>query len=335
MPFPYEAIQQVAVELAPYDVEYGGFTACNINAVTKSGENEFFGSLFMDYTDDSFIGDKLEGDSIPTGKFDEKRYGFSVGGPIIKDKLFFFAAYQKDKTADTYDFCAGDEVCGSPVLGVTSAQIDRIRQIAISNYAYDPGDVLLTSPVEDEKYLVKLDWNINDQHRANFTYNYNEGFNTVRSDDDGDEYEFSNHFYNRGATLDAYSAMLFSDWTENLSTEMRVSYSTLDNTQKTRNDAGMAEFIIETYADVDGDGTFSQALVYVGGDDSRQSNKLDYTTKSIKLAANYAMDSHTYYRGLRARLPGCVQPVPAALNWPIQHRRGVQQQQSGLLHRQV
>ncbi len=113
MPFPYDAIQQVSVELAPFDVQYGGFTACNVNAVTKSGENEFFGSVFIDYTDDSLIGDSLEGDSIPTGSFDEKRYGFSVGGPIIKDKLFFFAAYQKDETADTYDFCAGDETCGT------------------------------------------------------------------------------------------------------------------------------------------------------------------------------------------------------------------------------
>ncbi|NNF52441.1 MAG: TonB-dependent receptor, partial [Gammaproteobacteria bacterium] len=297
MPFPYEAIQQVAVELAPFDVEYGGFTACNINAVTKSGENEFFGSLFVDYTDDSMVGDQLEGDPIPSADFDEKRYGFSVGGPIIKDKLFFFAAYQKDETADTYDYCAGDEVCGNPVTGVTRSQLDRIRNIAINDYDYDPGDILLGTPVEDEKYLIKLDWNINDQHRANFTYNFNEGFNTVRSDGDNDEYEFPNHFYNRGATLDAYSAMLFSDWNENFSTEVRASYSTLDNSQKTRNDVGFPEFRIETYADVDGDGSFSRANVYVGGDDSRQSNKLDYETNSVKVAGTYTWGNHTFTGG--------------------------------------
>ncbi|MGB5487761.1 MAG: carboxypeptidase regulatory-like domain-containing protein, partial [Lysobacterales bacterium] len=61
-PFPYDAIQQVSVELAPFDVQYGGFTGCNINAVTKSGGNEFFGSFFYDYTNDSMKGDKLEGD---------------------------------------------------------------------------------------------------------------------------------------------------------------------------------------------------------------------------------------------------------------------------------
>lgn len=299
MPFPYEAIQQVAVELAPFDVEYGGFTACNINAVTKSGENEFFGSLFMDYTDDSMIGDELEGDPIPSGDFDEKRYGFSIGGPIIKDKLFFFAAYQKDETADTYDFCAGDEVCGRPVAGVTRAQLDRIRSIAMNpdKYDYDPGDILLSTPVEDEKYLIKLDWNISDKHRANFTYNFNDGFNTVRSDGDPDEYEFPNHFYNRGAQLDAYSAMLFSDWTENFSTELRASYSTLDNSQITRNAVGFPEMQIETYADVDGDGTFSRAIVYVGGDDSRQSNKLDYETNSFKLAGTYTKGNHTLSGG--------------------------------------
>src|SRR5690554_2956968 len=63
-PFPYDAIQQVSVELAPFDVQYGGFTGCNINAVTKSGGNDFFGTLWYDYTNDSMIGDKLEGDHI-------------------------------------------------------------------------------------------------------------------------------------------------------------------------------------------------------------------------------------------------------------------------------
>ncbi len=82
---------------------------------------------------------------------------------------------------------------------MTSAQVARIAQIANSMYEYDPGSPLLSAPVEDEKYLIKLDWNINDSHRANLTYNYNDGFNTVRSDGDDDEYEFSNHFYNRGA----------------------------------------------------------------------------------------------------------------------------------------
>ena len=95
MPFPYDAINQISVELAPFDVVYGGFTACNINAVTKSGSNEFSGSFFYDYTDDDLRSDKLEGDKITTGKFDEIRWGITIAGPIIQYKLFFFVTDEK------------------------------------------------------------------------------------------------------------------------------------------------------------------------------------------------------------------------------------------------
>jgi molybdopterin/thiamine biosynthesis adenylyltransferase len=95
MPFPFDAIQNISVELAPFDVEYGSFTACNINAVTKSGTNEFHGSAFYDYGDDSLVGDQSEGDEYNAPAFEEKRYGFTLGGPILKDRLFFFGAYEK------------------------------------------------------------------------------------------------------------------------------------------------------------------------------------------------------------------------------------------------
>ena len=88
MPFSYDAIKQVAVELAPFDAEYGGFSACNINAVTKSGENQFFGGVFYDYSSDSLRSDSLEGESIQSGDYTDKRYGFNIGGPIIPDKVF-------------------------------------------------------------------------------------------------------------------------------------------------------------------------------------------------------------------------------------------------------
>ena len=87
---------------------YGGFTACNINAVTKSGTNEFHGGVFYDYTDDSLTGDNLEGDSIDLGTFEEKRYGFTFGGPILEDRLFFFAAYEKLEGANIFDRGAAD-----------------------------------------------------------------------------------------------------------------------------------------------------------------------------------------------------------------------------------
>ena len=304
MPFPFDAIQNVSLELSPYDVQYGGFTACNINAVTRSGTNDFKGRAWFSYGDNDLTGDKLEGDTIPLGKFDETRWGFSVGGPVIQDKLFFFAAYEKTDGANIHDRCPADESCGRPVEGVTRAQVDRIRQIAMDDYGYDVGPELASSPNEDEKLLLRFDWNVNDDHNAVLTYNYNDGFNINESDDDSDEFEFSNHYYERGAELTAYSGQLFSDWTDNFSTELRIGYSELDNRQNTITNLGplpgaeaFGEVQIETYADVDGDGNFTQALVYLGGDDSRQANILNYDTFNLKLGGAWTLGDHTISAG--------------------------------------
>ncbi|MEM7366936.1 MAG: carboxypeptidase regulatory-like domain-containing protein, partial [Pseudomonadota bacterium] len=103
MPFSYDALKQVSVELSPFDAKYGGFTACNINAVTKSGTNTISGSAFMDFTNDGLRADSLEGDNIQTSDYDETRFGFNVGGPIIEDQLFFFVAYESLDGANLFD----------------------------------------------------------------------------------------------------------------------------------------------------------------------------------------------------------------------------------------
>ena len=100
LPFPFDAIDQVAVELAPFDVLYGGFTGCTINAVTRSGTNEVHGSVFFDYTNDSLQGDEVDSNEFVVPAFNERRYGGTVGFPIIKDKLFFFGAFEKNEPVD-------------------------------------------------------------------------------------------------------------------------------------------------------------------------------------------------------------------------------------------
>src|SRR5690606_3841433 len=95
MPFPYDAIEQVAVELAPFDVNYGMFIACIINALTDVCTYVLDGSVFYDRTDVSGTGDTLVGDSFTLGTVEELRYGLTFGGPFLQDKVFFFAAYEK------------------------------------------------------------------------------------------------------------------------------------------------------------------------------------------------------------------------------------------------
>ncbi len=276
IPFSFDAIEQVAVELAPFDVQYGGFSACNINAVTKSGTNEFHGYAFADYTDDGLRGDSLEGDDIETGSFDETRYGIGIGGPIVKDKLFFFAAYEKLEGANLFD--RGPIGSGAVnEVDITQDEINEILRISRDIYNYDPGEIPSSFPNEDEKLLIKLDWNITNDHRASFTYNYNDGFNITESDGDNDELEFSNHLYERGAELNSYVGSLFSDWTNNFSTEVRIGYSELKNRQLSIGGTDFGEITIET-DDVD---------VYIGGDDSRQANRLMYDTFNIALKGFY------------------------------------------------
>ena len=233
MPFSYDAISQVSVELAPFDVEYGGFTACNINAVTKSGGSRFSGSLFFDYTSDELRGDSLEGDAIKSGDYDEKRYGLNIGGPVIADRLFFFAAYEKLEGANLFD--RGPAGSGAVnEINVSRGELDEILAIAQNLYQYDPGTIPTSMDNADEKVLLKLDWNITDTQRLSFTWNYNDGHNFVQSDADNDEFEFSNHLYERGAELNSYVASLYSDWTDRFSTELRVGYLKLDNRQVSR-----------------------------------------------------------------------------------------------------
>ena len=299
MPFPFDAIQNVSVELAPFDVEYGSFTACNINAVTKSGTNEFHGSAFYDYGDDSLVGDTSEGDDYSVAPFEEKRYGFTLGGPILKDRLFFFGAYEKFEGpgASIDRVPEGSGLAGSVVDGFTQAEFDEILDIAQNVYGYNPGGIPTSEGTEDEKYLIRLDWNITNNHRASVTYNYNEGFSLTQSDGDDNEFEFSNHLYNRGAELKAYSGQLFSDWTDNFSTELRYSYNDVVFTQASVGGTDFGEVQITDANVLDVDGTNQRNTIYLGADDSRHANQLNYTVANYKALGRYTVGDHNFTFG--------------------------------------
>ena len=103
-PIPFDTIASTSVEFAPLDVQYSQFTGCAINVVTKPGSNEFSGSVFYLYNDDSLTGDTLEGNTVITDPFEDKNYGFNLSGPIIKDHLFFTVAYEEPSGDEEADF---------------------------------------------------------------------------------------------------------------------------------------------------------------------------------------------------------------------------------------
>jgi outer membrane receptor protein involved in Fe transport len=287
MPFPFDAVSSVAVEMAPMSVIYGGFSACNINAVTKSGGNELFGSVFMDYTDDGMRGDTLEGDDVQIAEYDETRYGVELGGAIIKDKLFFYGAYEKYEGVDFNDRGATGSGAVNEVL-VSQAELDEIARISRDIYQFDPGT---SSPgtidFEDEKYIVKLDWYATDTQRLAVSYMHNDSVNATPSDGANVEFEFSDHFYNRGAELNSTIASLYSDWTDNFSTEVRIARTDVDFVQSPRAGNDFGEIRVEL-EDVD---------VYLGGDDSRHANELEYTIDQFVARGRYQLGSHTITGG--------------------------------------
>ncbi|WP_409425815.1 carboxypeptidase regulatory-like domain-containing protein [Pseudoalteromonas sp. RW-H-Ap-1] len=282
-PFSFDSIEQVSAELAPFDVQYGGFTSCNINAVTKSGGNEVHGGVFFDYTSDSMKGDEIEGDEVDNGNYTEKRYGFNVGLPLIEDTLFLYTSYEKLEGVRQFNYD------GLNTGSVTAEDITRITNAAQSVYGYDVGGMPSSSPIEDEKILVKLDWNINENHRANIIYNYNDGNTISQSDTGSSRVSLSNHFYDQSAEFTSIIASVYSDWSDDFSTEVRIGKSELDATVQSLDAASsFGEMQIST----ENGGT-----IYIGPDDSRQSNDLDYDTTTFKVAGTYYLDQHTITAG--------------------------------------
>ncbi|MBU1287155.1 MAG: TonB-dependent receptor [Alphaproteobacteria bacterium] len=288
IPFSYDAIEQVSVELAPFDVNYGSFTACNINAVTKSGTNEFHGGVFFDYTDDSLTGSETDGIKRDLGTFEEKRYGINISGPIIKDRLFFSAAYEKFEGANIFGATPGD-------VGLSDGLYQSVIDTAVNQYGYIAGGLPTSIPVEDEKFFAKLDWNITNDQRAEFTYTYNDGSNFSPSDSGSTQIPDGNHYYERGAKLENYTGGLFSDWTETFNTELRVSYLKLD--QSSIPVAGLDNFG-EVQIRVPQDLGSGTTTIYLGADDSRHANQLNYELWNYKAAANYQMGNHLFTAGV-------------------------------------
>jgi len=296
-PISLDAIEQLVVNVAPFEVTYGNFQGGNINIVTKSGTNEFHGTAFYYRSDDSITGTKSEGQELNLGDFSEDTYGFTLAGPIIKDKLFFFASYEKFDSTKPYQFTLDNQngvAEPNEKVGVTQADYDEIAEIAQRVWDYDIGAYDIASPEEDEKLLVKFDWFINDEHRASFTYQNNSG-NTVR-DYWAETFPNANwatspsNRYNHKEAMKTYSLQIFSDWTDDLSTEFKYTRKEVDTSQVSLLDSNFAQFNVQTA---------NGGSLYLGPDMFRQANELANDRDSIKFKADYYLnDDHLITFGI-------------------------------------
>ena len=175
-PVPYDAVAELQVSLAPFDIREGGFTGANINTVTKSGTNQFRGSLYTYARNDAFQGNKISGSKVVANpNLSYNQSGASISGPLMKDKLFFYVNGEIERTKyPGSDFVASTG--GTSGLGVSRVQasvMDAIRQRMISAYNYDPGpyqDYFFHT--DNNKLIAKLDWNIKTDQTLSFRYNY-------------------------------------------------------------------------------------------------------------------------------------------------------------------
>jgi hypothetical protein len=174
-PVPYDAVEQVQVSIAPFDVREGGFTGANVNTVTKSGTNDLRASLYGFYRNDNLEGNSVRKQKIvanPTLKYLQS--GFSLSGPIQRNKLFFFVNAELERTDDPgTNFLASTGSPGFGISRVTASDMDAIRQRLITEYDYDPGPYQgYIHETDNNKVIAKLDWNINESNNLTFRYNY-------------------------------------------------------------------------------------------------------------------------------------------------------------------
>ena len=174
-PISLDAIEEIQVNLAPYDVRQAGFVGAGINAVTRSGTNDFSGSLFYTFRSNNLLGDDARGSEVVSSEFDSKQYGFRVGGPIIKNKLFFFVNGEFERLTEpaTPFVAARPGLSGPNVTRVEASDLDALSDFLATNFDYPTGPYEgYDFETRSDKLLAKIDFNINPNHRLSVRYSY-------------------------------------------------------------------------------------------------------------------------------------------------------------------
>lgn len=297
-PISIDAIQSVQVNVANYDVTQKGYTGGNINAVTKSGTNTVKGSVYYVFRNDSMAGDRynLSTDSYAApAPFKETTKGATVGLPLIKDKLFLFAGYEKlesSRSAPSFG------PIGSPMtnVGITDSAIAAAQNIAKTKFGFDAGSSAVPSgsqlTVDDT--LLKLDWNINDAHRAMFRYSKTKQSEPQFAGLNASTISLNSEWYNQGKTIETLVGQWTADWSPTFSTEFKVSsrdYDSLPTLNATLPLINLS-FTGPTPAGTPASVPITSRTLQFGTDNSRHRNILGTKTKDAYLGANWSLGEH-------------------------------------------
>src|SRR5256886_1823221 len=274
-PISLDAIDQFRVNIAPFDVRESNFAGASINAITRSGSNTFHGSAYAVGRNEDLVG---EGSRIrmPVAAFHDYTWGLRLGGPVFKDVLFFFVSYEQKRAL-------------IPIIGDTSkfnlTAVQNIINITQSQYGFDPGGTGQESTIiEDNKFLLKLDWNVLPGHHASITYNHVEGTNQFGLSR-GTTFDLKSRQYTKPIELDSMTFQVFDTWNSAFSTETRFAFN---NTSAERVPNGIFPSVVvhETYGDV-----------RFGSEQFSQENFLNQEQIEATINATYTLGNHEFLLG--------------------------------------
>lgn len=248
-PISLDAIEAIQVNIAPYDVRQGNFTGAAVNTVTKSGTNDYSGSLYYLTRDNEFVGTRVGGRPFNPGTFQFSQIGARIGGPIIKDKLFFFASYETDETEEpgtTFRANEGGEVAQGTTTRVLRSDLDSLSSFLRNNFNYETG------PYQDYQHAIpstrltaKLDYALSDRNKFSLRYTKLDsktdvllsnsgslGFGTRRTNLNGLNFQNSNYqiLENIESLVGEWNALIG----DNMSNNMIIGYTKNDESRASR-----------------------------------------------------------------------------------------------------
>ena len=283
-PISLDAIQEIQVVLAPYDVTFGNFTGGGVNAVTRSGTNKVEGSVYFFGRNQNTIGkDVLTRQK--SDKFTDNQFGFRLGGPIVKDKLFFFLNGEMGRRSAPLAYAAGD-----PGAAISVATADLISKHTLDKYGYDVGSYgPMDSRTENNKIFAKIDYNISDKHQLSARYNFIDAF-----DDNigrGSSYlRFGNNGYKFSNKQHGFVAELRSNFSSRFSNNLIVGYSSVKDSR----DIAGSLFPQITIRNID---NISGNSVDFGSQRSSTANSLDQNVFEFTNNFKWNVGNHTFTFG--------------------------------------
>ncbi|HET7503366.1 MAG TPA: TonB-dependent receptor [Kofleriaceae bacterium] len=298
-PIALSAIQELTVDSSPFDVHYGKFLGGNVNIVTKSGTNELKGSLVSTYSSDALLGSR-SGNKRINVDYSEFRYGGTVGGPIIKDKLHFLISAEGLNASTPTSVGPAGSGAVNVSSKVSQDAMTMIQNIARDAYKFDPGGPSQSLNEGDFKLFAKLDYVVDPRNRATVSFQRTGGNSIQQASSSDTTLALTSDWYDARDTLYTFSGRLFSDWSDQLSTEVEVNAKLVRSQSPPLNGNGFMQATINTQM-TDADPSTGGRIV-LGPDQFRHANSIDNDVLHGKAEANYLLKNHLITGGFEYEL---------------------------------